>query len=260
MKALTQPDGITCGPTTITMLYREALSRQEKTSNLSIRDICTLAGTNARVGTTDVQMKNGLDGLGMQHQRHTGEKDAVSRIFNALTNHKDIGVALRCSVYGMKHWVLAWGVEGEQFKINDPAGGFYLAGREKIEKMLAPRNWEYSLVLLNEARHLSWQTLSSLTGDSLFHDDHLLKQTNKILDEHKIPYCIKRFELTDRDSRILISDNQVVGVCLGNKDTNGPYAVIEQSYRGLGYGRMLLTTCGALEAAPRSPVPGATRV
>jgi hypothetical protein len=244
----------------MTMLYREALLRQEKSSNLSIRDICTLAGTNARVGTTEVQMNAGLNGLGMQHQRHIGEQDAVARIHHRLATNPDIGVALRCSVYGMKHWVLAWGVEGKSLKINDPAGGAYLAGQDRIEKMLAPRNWEYSLVSLKQARHLEWKTLTSLNQSNLFAEDKIFTQTNQLLEDNSIAFTIKRFELTDKESRVLVSDERVIGVCLGHKDTSGPYTVIETSERGKGYGRMLLTVSGALAPAPSSAVPGATRV
>ena len=146
-----QPDDISCGPAVLQMLAGALLARDgrgdEGHTSLSIYQLREMMGTNARTGTTDVEMTRGLRAFGVTFGRAEPEEGARHRMDEMADWLREGNIAIiRGMRRGYRHWMLATGMEGDNFHVADPESGFGVLNSDEMEAVLAPRGWETWLV------------------------------------------------------------------------------------------------------------------
>lgn len=136
-----QPDGISCGPTCISML-RDGLGRRAGIPDgPDPRGVAAMCGTNTRTGTTHEGVAVALPGLGLHGDRVTG-RAAFREAFAAAMAAGD-PVLLRTLTYGCKHWVLAARRRGDgRYDLLDPGSGPIVRTAAEVERLVAPRDHE----------------------------------------------------------------------------------------------------------------------
>ncbi len=131
-----QPDGITCGPTCLTMVA-EALGRGR--FDLDVHNVASMCGTNPETGTTHEGVAKALSGLGVDAARTLGRDAAVGALRGAGPGDM---VLCRTLTNGMKHWVLAVPGGPDVFEVHDPWLGRRLLGLDWVLRLVAPRGHE----------------------------------------------------------------------------------------------------------------------
>jgi hypothetical protein len=121
------------------------LAKHKQRSNLTAMMIRDVMGTNSQTGTTDKEMKQGLDAFGIQYTRAIPAQNVGPQRLQDLENWLRSGglAMLRVMKHNCRHWLVACGIEGNNVWILDPAGGSYASSLRDVDKMLAPRGWEF---------------------------------------------------------------------------------------------------------------------
>ena len=136
-----QPDGISCGPTSIAMARNGLAARAGIPAGPSIPGVAAMCGTNTRTGTTHEGVAVALAGLGLDGRRVTG-RSAFREAFGAAMTAGD-PVLLRTLTMGYKHWVLAThSLPGGRIRILDPGLGDVTRSAAEVEALVAPRDHE----------------------------------------------------------------------------------------------------------------------
>lgn len=132
---LSQPTDIDCGPTCIKMVG-DALG---KTKAVDIPEIAAACGTNDQVGTTDTMMAKGMAALGVPHT--VGR----SKDPQELADYLGTGgyIILRTLTHGIKHWIVLYDFDGQQFKAADPWLGSIQYTPEQVVSIWKPRDYFY---------------------------------------------------------------------------------------------------------------------
>lgn len=141
LKLIYQPDGISCGPTSLKMVsdYYGIIC--------SIEELTIAMGTDNKTGTTDVKMKLGLEYLSLDYEQFSGGKDiSYNKLYTALKNGNMI--LLRTLVKGIKHWICCDGYSETKktFNILDPWLGNYELDVNGIENIWSPREYDGFIV------------------------------------------------------------------------------------------------------------------
>ena len=127
-----QPDGITCGPTSIRMVAC-AIGK-----DFTLEEISAACGTNDRVGTTDVMLIKGLSDLGIPYQ--VGSERTPEGLQASLP---DNFIILRTLTRGIKHWVVLYSFRGGKFLVNDPWLGQIQYTPDELVSIWKPRDFYY---------------------------------------------------------------------------------------------------------------------
>lgn len=134
-----QPNGISCGPTCIKMVYNYVKNNEQ----IAIDDISNICGTNNIKGTTLDDMIKGLDHFNIQHTvptNLTDDKKAICFLNTALIN--DQIVILRTLTHGIKHWIIVDSIREQLYYVNDPWLGELIYTKEQILNIWTPRNFD----------------------------------------------------------------------------------------------------------------------
>ena len=149
MRAVRQPDGISCGPACLGIVAGGLLARRGVRLPLNVFQLRETMGTNGRKGTTEAEMAAGMAAFGITHRRTVPAAGASRERTDELREWLDGGGAavLRTMRHGWRHWVVAAGnAPGGAFKLLDPATGTGIADADEVEAFMAPRGWEMWLV------------------------------------------------------------------------------------------------------------------
>ena len=142
-----QPNGFTCGSTCVRMLSSILLADEPDPPRLHPEVIAGMMGTNSRTGTTEIEMKRGLDLYGIPHERMPPTANGAGRgRMDDLVGWLKAGnmAMLRCLVFGMKHWILATHADARGIHVLDPAAqGSGILSPTRVASLIQPRGWEF---------------------------------------------------------------------------------------------------------------------
>lgn len=110
-----------------------------KGQQLSINELSGVCGTNRQVGTSDAMMEKGLRAIGARYSIGKA-KDTAS-----LAQFLEGGgyIILRTLTRGIKHWIVVYGTDGEDFLAADPWLGQVRYGPEELVSIWKPRDYFY---------------------------------------------------------------------------------------------------------------------
>lgn len=253
-----QPDAYTCGPTCVAMIAREA-DRRARRPSLPIAEVAAMAGTDRDKGTVEAGIGDALRGLGFQAARSVDDRLAAASVFE--TARRGDFALLRTLSFGIKHWVLAYGVdENDRILVADPAFGYRQLSVGQVDELIRPRSHEWWLVPAGQRgcrievaqfdrdspdfeRLQSWavDATKRAFAPKLRNDDGS---------------WIPRYTHSATDwatSRVLLRDGAPIGCYLlrptdkaptdrpgfAGNGVEGVSLVVEPEYRGMGYGRLL---------------------
>ena len=118
LKRLTQPNGLSCGNTVLKMVMDYYGTHQD----LTIENLIIICGTNWQTGTTDVNLKMGLDYVGIPNNQsvNTNEEENLNIL---KENLKDNFFLMRTRIHSIPHWILVYEYDQETdtFQVHDPA-------------------------------------------------------------------------------------------------------------------------------------------
>lgn len=143
---VSQPDGITCGPSSLFSACLSLMGHENRSvihvprllSSAPIKELGGVMGTCHEFGTRHIEMERGLKFVGLTvirgipgvpvlsdnpHDTNKGERQAImSKLSNTL---EDNIVLLRTAWHGCKHWVLVVGADnnGLGFNVMEPGSG-----------------------------------------------------------------------------------------------------------------------------------------
>ena len=146
-----QPDGITCGPSCLKMILTYFGFRKD----LAIQELGRQMGTNYKTGTTHIEMENGLKLLNLEYD-HPSERGEVGLDHLRKTVGEDGNVVLLRTLIGggMKHWVLVYGLVGDDFRIACPGRGEYVEKASMVERIWSARNYDHFTVPNDRSQHI----------------------------------------------------------------------------------------------------------
>lgn len=133
-----QEKGYTCGPTCI-----EMVSKFLGVDYGHVDDISDLCGCNPKTGTVDTGMKNALDNLGInsEQNRHTSSVEDAMDYLDELLEKGNIFI-MRTLTRGIKHWIIVYGKQKDDYLIADPWLGNIEYDFEDIVDIWEPRNFD----------------------------------------------------------------------------------------------------------------------
>ncbi|WP_174502074.1 hypothetical protein [Acidiphilium sp. C61] len=169
-----QPNGFTCGSTCVGMLSSILLAGEPDPPRLHPEVIAGMMGTNPRTGTTEVEMKRGLDLYGIPHERMPPTADGAGPDrMEDLVGWLEAGnmAMLRCLVIGMKHWILATHADARGIHVLDPAAQSPgILSPNHVASLIRPRGWEFWKIPANvpcRALHFGRLPRPGITTDAM---------------------------------------------------------------------------------------------
>ena len=113
--AVRQPDGMTCGPTSIKIVCEHLGAHRD----LGVYDIAAVCRTNGRFGTTYEAMCEAVDTLGLTWQRPTRPSMEGLRASLAEGNV----TMMRTLIGSIPHWVVAYDATDKGIRVSCPSIG-----------------------------------------------------------------------------------------------------------------------------------------
>jgi len=241
MQHIFQPNGISCGPTSLKMVA-EMHGCAHGTDVLMLSD---LMGIDSLTGTTDERMVKGLKGVGLDYVEHN--PGSIESLIQALQN--DSTVLLRTSFSGMKHWIVASRyVDNGKFEIYDPAQGVYEFSAEQVTQVWEPRNYQAFEIPKEQdsSKFLSICTLEGLKQQAI---ELACNAFQHIVPRESVPpqllFSMEKISIglligeriigayfLDAHKMWEIKDDDLVGI-------QGDALVVIPEYQGYGYGSLL---------------------
>lgn len=246
----------TCGSTCLYMIYNFLCQKHyNHDSYLSIDQIGSFSKTNTQTGTVGEYVVRAFKALGVESNISVNNNNAIFEIKKDLENGNLC--LLRTLTFGMKHWVLAYGINKNNLVyLADPASGPRLATLEEVNELIRPRDYEYHSINPNTKPYeLSIENMDDIDDENYIQSLILAhKQFSKFSDNAgAYIHSVSNREL----SIALVRNNEIVGVYfLSNrrlherkidkkdslKNLNGICGIalgVDENYRGLGYGDIL---------------------
>ena len=131
-----------CGPTSI----RIVLDYLGYPQSLDLEYLEEISGTNDVWGCTDVNMKKGLDELGIKYYRivDLSKEESFTILNNELINNNLI--ILRTLTKKIKHWIVVYKLIDDIYYCSDPWLGKIKYSFDEINSIWEPRNYDAFIV------------------------------------------------------------------------------------------------------------------
>jgi len=131
-----------CGPTSI----RIVLNHLGFPKTIDLEYLEEITGTNDITGCTDVNMKKGLDELGIKYIRIVDlPKEESFKILDTELNNQNL-IILRTLTKGIKHWIVVYNLQNGIYKCSDPWLGKLQYSYDEINSIWEPRNYDAFIV------------------------------------------------------------------------------------------------------------------
>ena len=139
---VSQPDGLSCGPTCISMASSVA------SHEVSVNAAKIACKTNAEVGTTADMLVDGMKKLGIPFS--VGRAKDTTGLLADIEGGKNVAI-VRTLAYGVKHWILVVGHADGKFVVNDPWLGRIKYSHTDLDDIWKPRDYFYVTVPVNKS-------------------------------------------------------------------------------------------------------------
>jgi predicted double-glycine peptidase len=159
IKHIYQPDGISCGPTCLKMIYNHI-----NHGDVTIEDLKVIVGTDNIKGTTLEDMIVGLNHFNIDFESPLlmNEYDAISYLNDALTNNYT--VILRTLTRGIKHWVIADEFDGLYYDIKDPWLGELKYDEQELIDIWKPRDFHCIKIINSDNKNENLNQINEIRG------------------------------------------------------------------------------------------------
>lgn len=242
IKHYKQPNGITCGPTCIMMVY-EALPYTPKKTHYSILEISDMCETDSITGTPPERLEKGMNELGMNYTHHVNSKVPYQDLKTVLDNG-NIPI-VRTFTHGIPHWIIVSGYENDSYYINDPWQGEIKYTQEELNDVWVGRHYEfYEIEMLVIKQGIPPERLKEIMEWSFPYFTH-------VIDEGYFNIVVENQTNLEKSAMIVDRENNIRGVYLiGNnqlrhldykhlKGVEGVLLAVDESIRGRGWGNRL---------------------
>ena len=242
---LRQTKEYNCGPTALLII----LNFLKYPSNISESYLEDITGTNNISGCTDVNMKKGLDTLGVPYKRILNQptEKSISDLTEALNNNYP--VILRTLTKEIKHWIVVYGLHNNIFYCSDPWLGKITYTLEQIIDIWKPRQFDAFIVLDNGLNRPKVEKINTIDKPSIIEMvadefknvmsvEDSVKYLNKAVDWHISVKLVLNSKII---GCYLFSDTNQLPQYEGKKGVEGIALQILSEYRGMGYGKMLMS-------------------
>lgn len=242
---ISQPDGISCGPTCIAMLANFfGIDKEDH-----IQELCLICGTNPHTGTTDVHMERGLKYLGVTYRKP--KQNTIEYLKHSLDNGNLL--ILRTLIYGIKHWIIVYGHNEKGFLVNDPAFGQKIYNDEFVHSIWKARDYFFFEIPRNQKLEKK-ENLKIVPIDKTNRNE-VLEMCTEAFGSH-FDGSVSEYLNANVDWDISIAlklNDKVIGCYLFNEmqlpnppkkyqgldGVHGVALVIKPEYRSKGYGEIL---------------------
>jgi hypothetical protein len=165
VKPIAQPDGISCGATSVIMVIRAL----EFHPALQIPDVKKAVRTNPRTGTVPKGIIDGLAGLGIDAQ--FARPGSIAKLHSIIRGSDEAApqyALLRLLIGGgAKHWVVVDGIDRNgQLAVVDPGSGARARyGDMQIEGWWRRRHWDCVLISADPQSHPAQKSAGVKPGE-----------------------------------------------------------------------------------------------
>jgi len=131
-----QENDYVCGTTCVQMVS-DYLNIPYK----DFQELIELCQTTSLSGTTDIGIKNALDKLNINYKQNILNKDESIQMLNSELSKNNLFI-MRTLTKGIKHWIIIYGKEGNQYLVADPWLGLIKYSLRDLLNIWQPRNFD----------------------------------------------------------------------------------------------------------------------